>query len=377
MKIDPDRAIWQLSVGEQQRVEILKTLQRGARVLILDEPTAVLTPQESDELMHTIRQIASEGRTVILISHKLDEVRAVADRLTVLRGGKVVAAGLAMGSMSTRELARLMVGADLPAAVNGERSPTRSSRLELDGICADSDRGLPALKSVSFTLHAGEILGVAGVAGNGQRELAQVVSGLRRPTSGTMRLDGDDVTLLGARAMARRGVAHIPEDRLGEGLVGSLPLTDNALLKSYYSSPVAAGPFLRLGEVLKFTEHLIHSFQITGAKPRSTARALSGGQLQRFLLAREMATGPKVVVAVHPTRGLDIAASLFVQEWLVKSRNDGCAILLISEDLDEVMQISDRIAVIYEGQIVAIVPAVGADREHIGLLMAGAKEAPR
>ncbi|HVA23666.1 MAG TPA: ABC transporter ATP-binding protein [Chloroflexota bacterium] len=371
LRVDPERPIWQLSVGEQQRVEILKALQRGARILILDEPTAVLTPQESDELMSTIRQIASEGRTVIFISHKLEEVRGVADRVTVLRGGKVVGAGLDMAGMSTRDLARLMIGSEVATEVRPSRHSSHDVALRLDGVSAIDDRDLPALRSINLELTAGEILGVAGVAGNGQRELAQVVAGLRRPTAGRLELAGKDVTGAGARHMALAGVAHIPEDRLGEGLVGNLPLQDNALLKSYYKAPIASGPFLRLAAALEFTRGLIQRFGIAGATPRSTTRLLSGGQLQRFVLAREMASNPRAVVAVHPTRGLDVAAAAAVHNWLLSSRDDGCAILLISEDLDEVLQLSDRVAVMYEGQIVAVLKSGEADRERIGLMMVG------
>jgi general nucleoside transport system ATP-binding protein len=372
LPVDPQRPVWQLSVGEQQRVEILKTLQRGATVLILDEPTAVLTPQESEDLMRTLRQIAAEGRTVILISHKLEEVRSVADRVTVLRGGEVVASGKSIGALSTRDLARLMVGDDLPAGrVAHTTPPGREPRLVLKGIDGVDERGLPALRNVCLEVHKGEILGIAGVAGNGQRELAQVVAGLRLPTNGTISLDGKDVTGVGARTMTRRGVAHIPEDRLGEGLVGNLPLTDNAVLKSYDQPPLAWGPFLNLRRVVRFTQMLLERFHIRGARPDSSTRLLSGGQLQRFLLAREMALNPRAIVAVHPTRGLDVAATQQVQEWLVAARDDGAAVLLISEDLDEVMQLGDRIAVMYEGEIVGTMPAHAADRETIGLMMAG------
>jgi simple sugar transport system ATP-binding protein len=375
LQVDPSRPVWQLSVGEQQRVEILKTLQRGATILILDEPTAVLTPQESEDLMRTLRQIAAEGRTVIFISHKLEETRSVADRVTVLRGGSVVAAGLPVASMSTRELARLMVGQDLMAS--RDALPTASSntqRLVLEDVSALGNRGLPALRHIHLEVGAGEILGIAGVAGNGQRELAQVVAGLRLPTHGRVRLDGTDVTGAGARAMIRLGVAHIPEDRLGEGLVGNLPLADNAVLKAYDRPPLAWGPFLRPERILRFTQSLLERFSIRGARPQSVTRLLSGGQLQRLLLAREMALEPRVIVAVHPTRGLDVAATQQVQEWLISARNEGASVLLISEDLDEVMQLGDRIAVIYEGEIVGSMPASEADREHIGLMMAGAHQ---
>jgi general nucleoside transport system ATP-binding protein len=376
LQIDPSRAVWQLSVGEQQRVEILKTLQRGATILILDEPTAVLTPQESEDLMRTLRQVAAEGRTVVLISHKLEEIRSVADRVTVLRAGMVVAGDLAIGSLSARDLARLMVGEDLVAAsrsVRWERSPhSQEQRLVLEDISALNTRALLALKHVHLTVGTGEILGIAGVAGNGQRELAQVVAGLRRPTQGKVWLDGANVTTKDARSLMRLGVAHIPEDRLGEGLIGNLPLNDNAVLKSYDQPPLALGPLLLLQRVVRFTRSLLDRFNIRGAVPTSITRLLSGGQLQRFLLAREMALNPRLIVAVHPTRGLDVAATQQVQEWLVGARDKGASVLLISEDLDEVMQLSDRIAVIYEGEIVGSMPAAGANREHIGLMMAGA-----
>jgi ABC-type uncharacterized transport system ATPase subunit len=377
LRVDPSRPVWQLSVGEQQRVEILKTLQRGAKILILDEPTAVLTPQESEELMRTLRRIASEGRTVILISHKLEEVRSVADRVTVLRGGVVVAAGLPINELSTRDLARLMVGEDLSTSRSAQSSSIGTdTRLVLKDVSAIDDRGLPALRGVCLDIHKCEILGIAGVAGNGQRELAQVVAGLRAPTHGQLVLDGKNVTGASARRMTRLGVAHIPEDRLGEGLVGNLPLADNAVLKSYDQPPLAWGPFLNLQRVIRFTRSLLERFNIRGARPDSLTRLLSGGQLQRFLLAREMALNPRAIVAVHPTRGLDVAATQQVQNWLIGARDDGAAVLLISEDLDEVMQLSDRIAVIYEGEIVGSMPGQAADRETIGLMMAGGRATP-
>jgi simple sugar transport system ATP-binding protein len=378
MQVDPSRPVWQLSVGEQQRVEILKTLQRGARILILDEPTAVLTPQESEDLMRTLRQIAAEGRTVILISHKLEEIRSVADTVTVLRAGQVVAGGLPIGEMGARDLARLMVGSDVVVSSrsgSGGRGTLAHTvpALRLEGVSAVDARGLAALKSVDLQVAMGEIVGIAGVAGNGQHELAQVVAGLRRPTHGRLLLGATDVTGKGAHAMIRAGVAHIPEDRLGEGLVGNLPLADNAVLKSYDRPPLAWGPLLQLQKVIRFTQSLLDRFSIRGARPQSATRLLSGGQLQRLLLAREMALDPNVIVAVHPTRGLDVAATEQVQDWLRSARDDGAAVLLISEDLDEVLQLSDRVAVLYEGAIVATVPAAEAQRDQIGLLMAGSR----
>jgi ABC-type uncharacterized transport system ATPase subunit len=296
--------------------------------------------------------------------------------VTVLRGGRVVAAGLAIGELTARDLARLMVGDDMPASRDiDQRVPSTQTRLILEDVEAPNERGLLALKKVSLEVGVGEILGIAGVAGNGQHELAQVVAGLRIPTHGRVRLDGRDVTGVGARAMTRRGIAHIPEDRMGEGLVGNLPLADNAVLKSYDRPPLAWGPFLRVQRIVRFAQTLLERFNIRGARPDSATRLLSGGQLQRFLLAREMALDPRVIVAVHPTRGLDVAATKQVQEWLLRARDTGASVLLISEDLDEVMQLSDRIAVLYEGEIVGTVPAALANREQLGLLMAGAQRA--
>jgi simple sugar transport system ATP-binding protein len=371
LPVEPDRPVWQLSVGEQQRVEILKALQRGARVLILDEPTAVLTPQESDELMATLRRLAAEGRTAIFISHKLNEVGSVADRVTVLRAGRVVGAGLEVKDMSARDLARLMVGEEVVLEREPAPHAPGAERLRLEGVSAQDDRGLDALRNVSFSLAEGEILGVAGVAGNGQRELSQVIAGLRPCTSGCIDLNGRDVTRAGARQMAAAGVAYVPEDRMGEGLAGNLPLLDNALMKAYYRQPVAAGPFVRPKAALEFTRRLLGRFNMH-IPPSTLARTLSGGQLQRFVLAREMALQPRVVVAVHPTRGLDVGATAAVHEWLLSQRDSGCAILLISEDLDEVLRLSGRVAAIYEGRIVAVLPAGEATREKVGLLMAGA-----
>jgi simple sugar transport system ATP-binding protein len=377
LQVDPSRPVWQLSVGEQQRVEILKALQRGARILILDEPTAVLTPQESGSLMRTLRQIAAEGRTVILISHKLEEVRSVADRVTVLRGGAVVASRVPIASVSTRDLARLMVGED-SRPLTSARTPREVAegrhvtRLILEDVSAVDERGLPALRHINLRLAEGEILGIAGVAGNGQRQLAHVVTGLMRPSSGKIVLDSRKVTGLTPRELARRGVAHVPEDRLGEGLVANLPVADNAVLRSYDRAPLAWGPLLNVQRITDFTNQLLQRFHIRGARPDSTTRLLSGGQLQRLLLAREMALQPRLIVAVHPTRGLDVAATQQVQEWLLEARDKHqVSILLISEDLDEVVQLSDRIAVLYEGRIVGTLARAEADRETLGLMMAG------
>jgi simple sugar transport system ATP-binding protein len=317
---------------------------------------------------------------VVLISHKLEEVRSVADRLSVLRQGVTVASGVEIGALSTRDIARLMVGGDEPslrttvAETRVAPAATDAPRMALDDVWAVDDRGLSALKGVSLSVEQGEILGIAGVAGNGQRELAQVITGMRTVVQGRIRLDRREVTNLNAHALARRGIAHIPEDRLGEGLVGNLPVADNAILRSYDRPPIARGPIIDHSSVVRFTRSLLERFNIRGAGPKSTTRLLSGGQLQRLVLAREMALEPSLVVAVHPTRGLDVSASEQVQQWLREASAAGAGVLLISEDLDEVLQLSDRVAVLYEGRIVGTLHRAEADRATIGVMMAGSHD---
>jgi ABC-type uncharacterized transport system ATPase subunit len=374
LQVDPRAYIWQLSVGEQQRVEILKMLYRGVDILILDEPTAVLTPQEADELFATLRQMASEGRSVIFISHKLDEVMHIADRITVLRGGKV-AATLDRASTDKRELARLMVGREV--LFNLAKTPFKPGEvvLEVRNVHALSDRGMPALKDVSFTIRRGEILGVAGVAGNGQRELAEVITGLRKVTRGEIIIRNQNMTNASPRKVIDEKVSHVPEDRLGMGLIPNLPVSDNAILKGYLHPPLSRGPFLDGVSIRSFVQKLIDSFDVATPSQDIPIKLLSGGNLQKTLLAREISVGPELMVAVHPTRGLDVGATEFVQRMLLKQRDDGLAILLISEDLDELLALSDRIAVMYGGQIRAIVNAAEADIAEIGLMMASKEPA--
>lgn len=371
LQVDPDAYIWQLSVGEQQRVEILKALYRGAEILILDEPTAVLTPQEAEDLGRTLRRMAAEGKAVIFITHRLGEVAAFSDRVTVLRQGRVVAT-LPTAQTSKVELARLMVGREVLFRL--EKAPAQVSDvvLDLQGIEALNDKNLPALRGVSLQLRAGEIVGVAGVAGNGQRELAEVITGLRRATAGRMLVQGQDVTNCSPRTAIQVGISHVPGDRLGVGLAPNLPVSDNLILKGYRQPPLSQGPFLRNGAILAFVRDLIERFRINTPSPATPVCLLSGGNLQRCILAREITCGRGLLVAVHPTRGLDVGATEEVQRTLLEQRAQGAAILLISEDLDELLALSDRIAVMYEGQIVGIVPGERADIHAIGLMMAGA-----
>jgi ABC-type uncharacterized transport system ATPase subunit len=377
LQVDPGAFIWQLSVGEQQRVEILKLLYRGADVLILDEPTAVLTPQESEELGHTLRRMAGEGKAVVFITHKLDEVTTFADRVTVLRDGKNVAA-LSTADTSKAELARLMVGREVLFRLDKDETEPGRAVLCLQNLEALNDKGLPALRGVSFEVRSGEILGIAGVAGNGQRELAEVITGLRPATDGQMLVRGRDLTNQSPHQFIRAGVSHVPGDRLGMGLAGNLPVSDNLIMKGYRRPPLSSGPFLVRNAIADFARRLIQVFQITTPSPSTPVRMLSGGNLQKTILAREITAGEdlsqglaSLLVAVHPTRGLDVGAAESVQRTLLEQRARGTAILLISEDLDELLVISDRIAVMYEGEVMGIVDAAGADVERLGLMMAG------
>ena len=370
LQVDPRAYIWQLSVGEQQRVEILKMLYRGVDILILDEPTAVLTPQEAGDLFETLGQMASQGRSVIFISHKLDEVMAIADRITVLRGGKV-AATLDKTSTNKQELSRLMVGREvLFEPVKSEFNPGEVM-LEVQKVNALSDRGLPALDDVSFAIHQGEILGIAGVAGNGQRELAEVITGLRKVKHGEITIHGSDLTNRSPRQIINEKVSHVPEDRLGMGLIPNLPVSDNMILKGYNRPPLSRGPFLDGASIRSFVQTLIDLFNVATPSQDIPVKLLSGGNLQKTLLAREISVAPDIMVAMYPTRGLDVGATESVQRILLEQRDDGLAILLISEDLDELLALSDRIAVMNCGRIMGIVDAIGADISEIGLMMAG------
>jgi general nucleoside transport system ATP-binding protein len=369
--VDPRARIWQLSLGEQQRVEILKALYREARVLILDEPTAVLTPQEAGSLFETLRVMADEGRTIIFISHKLHEVKAVSDRVTVLRAGKNVET-VATGDATPRSLAALMVGRDVALA---ERLPRAGEVgdpvLETGDLWAAGDRGSETLRGVSLTVRAGEVVAIAGVAGNGQRELAETVTGMRPPTRGTITVSGKLLRGGDPREAIRAGVAHVPEDRLHTGVAPSLSIASNVVLKSYRGREVVKGPLLRLRTIREHAAHLIKRYDVRGGGPDLPARRLSGGNLQKVVLAREFEGKPRVLVIASPTRGLDVAAIETVHRYLRDAASNGVGVLLISEDLDEILALADRIAVIYEGAIVGEVDAASATVEEIGLLMAG------
>ncbi len=371
MRVDPAARIWQLSTGEQQRVEILRVLARGARVLILDEPTAVLTPNEAEELFRVMRSLAESGRTIVFISHKLDEVLGVCDRVTVLRGGKRVDCR-PISACDQRILASLMIGQDIVFPQHRKEQLAGQTVLELRGAHATSDRGLPALVDVNLSLKEGEILGVAGVAGNGQTELAEVLTGLRPLREGTVSIDGRDLTSASPPRFVSAGVGHIPEDRLGTGLVREASVTHNAILREYRQPPIARDFRIDNREANQFARRLVQQADVRVPHVRVPVRHLSGGNQQRLLAGRETRIASRLLIAVHPTRGLDVGATDELRRALIEHRNAGSAVLLISEDLDEILAISDRVIVMYEGRIVGEFPAASADREGIGLLMGGA-----
>ena len=376
LAVDPRAHIWQLSVGEQQRVEILKALYLDAQILILDEPTAVLTPQEAEVLFETLRELAADGRTIVFISHKLHEVKAVSDRVTVLRGGRTVAT-VSAAEATRRSLAELMVGRGFG---DGDRPEPRSPGevvLELEDLWADGDRGGAAVKGVSLVVRAGEVVAVAGVAGNGQRELAETIAGIRARKEGVLRVAGKTPRPGDPRAAIAAGVAYVPEDRLGTGLAPSVSIASNLALKSYRHAPASSGPFLRLRRIRERALELIRRYRISAPGPDAPARLLSGGNLQKVVLAREFSGSPKVLVAGSPTRGLDVGAIQNVHTYLHEAAAAGVAILLFSEDLDEILTLADRIAVIYEGKVLGETARAGASIEEIGLLMAGGNDPRR
>jgi len=376
LKIDPDAKIWQLSVGERQRVEILKALIRDIKVLILDEPTTVLTPGERDQLFKVMRKLADEGKGIVFITHKLGEVKAVSDRVTVLRRGRVVASGLDAKRVSVLELARLMVGEKFEFGLK-ERKPVafREVVLDVKGLAVRDDKGLLAVKDVSFELRAGEILGIAGVAGNGQRELVEALVGLRKPEKGSIKIMGVEVAGKGPRDILELGVAFIPEDRVGMGIAPGLSVEENLILKCYHRPPFSKGPFLDLRFISEWSRKLVDEYGIMTPSLKTPVGVLSGGNIQRLILARELSMKPRLIVASHPTYGLDVAASEYIRSLLIEQRNKGAAVLLVSEDLEEIMALSDKIAVMYDGRIVGdVMETSGVDIHKLGLMMSGAWE---
>jgi simple sugar transport system ATP-binding protein len=371
LKVDPDSYIWQLAVGEQQRVEIVKALYRGAALLVLDEPTAVLTPQEVDDLFVTLRQMSKDGHALIFISHKLHEVLAISERVTVLRDGRNVGMPSAPTANMTRTaLARLMVGRevllhyDIPPAQAGE------VRLKVDSIFVKGDRGHDALRGVSLEVRAGEIVGLAGVSGNGQRELAEALAGLRPIRQGHVVLNGQDVTSRPPSDRIEAGQAYIPEERMRDGTIRDFSVAENLILVDHGRAPYSRGSFLDFATIARRSAELVNTFNVKTPSLQTTLKSLSGGNIQKLILARELSRQPQVLIAAQPTRGVDIGATEYIHQRLLEQRRAGTATLLISEDLDEIRALSDRVAVIYEGRIVGMVPGQ-TPAEEIGLMMAG------
>lgn len=370
LKLDPDAYIWQLSVGQQQRVEIIKALYRGAALLILDEPTAVLTPQEVDELFTIMRQMVKDGHALIFISHKLHEVVAISDRVTVLRDGRKIGTRPTIET-TKRDLANWMVGREITFTPEHKKVEMGAVRVELQEVSCGSDRGTPGLRRVSLEVHSGEILGIAGVSGNGQGELAEVITGLRGTTQGHIFLEGQDVTGLPADELTERMLSYIPEERMRDGMIKEFTVSENLILREHHKPPFSRYGFLNLKNISQHADKLISQFQVKTPSRDTPAKSLSGGNIQKMVLARELARQPRAIVAAQPTRGLDIGATEYVRGQLLEQRSSGAAILLISEDLDEILALSDRIAVLYEGQIMDILPRGQATPERLGLLMAG------
>ncbi len=368
--IDPTAKIWQLSVGEQQRVEILKILYRGANILILDEPTAVLAPQEIDELIETLKEMAAKGKSIAFISHKLTEVKQVADKLTVLRRGRVTAERVDLKDFTRESLASLMVGREVIFNLHKCVQDHGREVMRLEDVSAVNNKNLPALRNVDLSLHEGEILGIAGVAGNGQSELVEVITGLRECT-GKIWMDGKDIANKPPSFAISHGLAHIPEDRIGVGSAPNLSLTSNVIMKRYDKEPISHKWQLDYLAADELTDNLKTEYDIQAPSVKTAARKLSGGNLQKLILARELSSAPHLIVAMQPTRGLDVGAIEGVQQLLLRQRELGCAILLVSEDLDEILALSDRIAVMYEGHVVGVVCSDDFDITKIGLMMTG------
>ena len=372
LKVNPDAYVWQLSVGEQQRVEIVKALYRGGALIILDEPTAVLTPQEAEELFITLRQMRDQGHALIFISHKLYEVQALCDRITVMRDGRVVDT-IPNDGVDQRTLARMMVGREVQFQLEREAVEAGEVRLSINNLRAHNDQGLPALRGVSLEVRAGEVLGVAGVSGNGQRELAEVIAGLRPAHGGEVVIDGVPILKMPVTQRLKIGLSFVPEERNRHGSIGEFSVAENLVLQNHAEAQFVNGPFFDFGAIASHANSLIARFNIKTPSHETRAKNLSGGNLQKLILARELSRSPRVLVASQPTRGVDIGATEYIRSVLLAQRRAGVAILLISEDLDEIMALSDRIAVLYEGEVVGVVEREAADIEHLGLMMAGVR----
>ena len=371
LRVDPDLPIWQLAVGEQQRVEILRALYKGAALLILDEPTAVLTPQEVDGLFRILNQLADDGHGLVFISHKLHEVLEISHRVTVLRDGRRVNS-IPTSEATRPKLAEMMVGRPVLLDYDKQAANPRDERLILEGISALSNRGTVGLDNVSLRLRGGEIVGIAGVSGNGQQELAQCISGLRPLTAGRVTVDGADISNAHPSALNAMGLSHIPEERMLDGVIKEFSVAENYVLQDHGHPKFTRGKiFMLFHKIREFCRQAIETYEIKTPSTETLVKSLSGGNIQKLVLARELSRDPGVLIAAQPTRGVDIGATEYIHQRLLQERDNGTAILLISEDLDEIRALSDRIAVMYEGRIVGEVENRDVDIEHLGMLMTG------
>lgn len=370
LKIDPKSIIQDISVGQQQRVEILKALFRGAQILILDEPTAVLTPQEIEELGVILKNLVKQGKSIILITHKLKEVMSMSDRVTIVRRGKYINT-INTSETNIESLAEMMVGRKVNLSVNKKPAKLGKVALQVENLQALDHRKLPALKGVSFEVREGEILGLAGVDGNGQTELIEAITGLIKPTDGKVTINGKDITGKSPRAVIEAGISHIPEDRHKRGLVLKYSLAENAILGNHYKQPFAKGIMMNYAKVKDYAREIIKEFDVRTPSEDVLAAKLSGGNQQKMVVAREISKDPELIIAAQPTRGLDVGAIEYIHNRLIEERDKGRAILLVSLELDEVMALSDRIAVVYDGEIVGIIDGKDATEKKLGILMAG------
>lgn len=374
LQVDPDALVEDLPVGIQQRVEIVKVLYREADILILDEPTAVLTPQEVDEFFAVVRSLVDQGKSVIFITHKLKEVLAIADRITVLRQGKIV--GTTKPEEATEaSLATMMVGRDVILEVDKKQSDLGSAVLDISNLRVKDDRGIITVDDISLQIRSGEILGIAGVQGNGQTELVEAITGLRRVESGEIRIQGNDTTHATPREITELGVGHVPEDRQKDGLVLSFPVEDNLVLSTYYVQPFAHGIILDQEEIEDAASERVALFDVRTPSVLTPVSNLSGGNQQKVIVAREFSRPIELLIASQPTRGLDVGSIEYIHKRIIEKKESGCAVMLVSPELDEILSLSDRIAVIFKGKIVATVQASKASKEQLGLLMAGIDDA--
>ncbi len=371
--IDPSKKIWQLSAGEQQRVEIIKSLMNGADLLILDEPTSVLTPQEIQELISILRKIKAKGQIVIFISHKLDEIIDICDRVVVLQKGNI-AGNADTTAIDKKSLARMMVGRDIVFNINKEKVAKGEQILSVEHLNVIGDKGFPVVKDLCFKLYKNEIFGIAGISGNGQRELAEAITGIRPASSGKVKLNGKDITNKSPRYIYDHGVSHVPEERIRFGIAPGLFLYDNAILKQHHLKKFSKRYFLKYSQVKAHTKKIINDFKVSTHSINNQIRNLSGGNIQKLILGREISEQPQLLVASHPTYGLDVGATEFLRKHLLELRRQGSNVLLFSEDLEEIFELCDRVAVIFEGEFMAILNADDPRFSDIGLMMAGSKK---